>query len=129
MALSQIALNPKPKGKGGLIGKIVGGVVGAGAAAAAPFTGGATLPLVATGFGVGSTVGGLVGEKADPQKSTKGGVPLQAVAKDPEVQLVALDEGQKLIRKDTRIDTSEASSLLDQMEKAKQVLRSRLGGV
>lgn len=129
MALSSIALNSKKKGKGGLIGKIVGGVVGAGAAAAAPFTGGATLPLVATGFGIGSTVGGLVGESADPQKTTKGALPLQSVAKDPEVQLVALDEGQKLIRKDTRIGSDEAGSLLEQMEKAKQVLRSRLGGV
>lgn len=92
MALSSVQpVIDKPHKGGGLFGSLLGGLVGLGAAVAAPFTGGASLAAeaaaapaaaAATAGGIGATLagaaaatgagmqlGGMAGEVVDPSKA------------------------------------------------------------
>lgn len=101
MALNPINM-PQPSssgGKGGLWGKIAGGIAGA---VAAPFTGGASLATIPALMGTGAMVGETVGSMADPMKmkdAPQGPNMLDsAIKRDPSLQIGVLTQGQEALR-------------------------------
>lgn len=91
MAISPITVEPKQKGgRGGLIGKIIGGALGV---IAAPWTGGASI-------GAGMAAGSAIGGAADPAR-TVGGKPVgtldSQIDHNPEVGALALNDGLKAL--------------------------------
>lgn len=115
MALRPIQIKPKESGgKGGLFGTIAGTVLGA---AAAPFTGGASVAL--------GPLGGAVGGLADPAKQSGGrGVPLSTMAQqDPQVKLAQLMKASEDIRKSALFSEPEKQELFSTITPAIDALR------
>jgi hypothetical protein len=129
MAMNPIYVEPKVKKGGGLFGKIIGGLAGL---AAAPFTGGMSVPAAigatAGAMGLGGMVGGMAGEAISPTKVTEGksvGSLDTALKADPHAQLAMLNEGQKALG-GYPMDTNEAEGLNNYFEAAKQDLMRRM---
>lgn len=116
-------------GKGGLWGKIAGGLVGGLSAVAAPFTGGATLPgvaaslpSIAAGMGIGSLAGEALGSAIDPAKVTNP-TPLQTVGKsDPGVMLAQLSEASKAA---VELPETEAQPIQQHLQTAMEAVKKR----
>lgn len=121
--LSPIQMKPKSSGGGGMFGKILGGVVGAGAAVA---TGGAALPAI----GAGMAIGGAAGNMVNPAKSEGGqGVALSQVAQqDPQVKFQELRDAQKQLLQDTTFTPEEKNQLHGVLEQGKLYYKPMFGG-
>ena len=116
-------MKPKSESGGGILGKVRGGAAGA---VGGFFVGGPAGAV--TGSGLGSKIGGAAGEAVAPTETEQErGVPLTAMASRPDVQLVQVDEAQKLAMNDPRVPTADQSYLNDTFEATKQMLRKRLG--
>ena len=114
-------------GKGGLWGKIVGGLIATAGAIATPFTAGASSVLVPVGAALASTAAPLIGNAVDPLKQKiSGKVPaLQTYAKtDPDAQAAILQESMKSVaeRPDVFASVSEQADTLQKMGSAKRSL-------
>lgn len=93
MAINPITPRP-PKSSGGLFGKIAGIAGTVGGLAAAPFTGGASIPIGASIGAAGSAIGGVV----DPAKSKQAPQVSNlstAMGNKPEVQLATALDSRK----------------------------------
>lgn len=127
MAISPVIIPPEPPkgGRGGLLGKIIGGVAGA---VAAPFTGG-------TSLAIGPAVGGAIGEAADPGKAgfeIAGPNVLQTAVKyDPNLQLGLMTNSQEALKTHPGFDSDQARQVFDYLENAKKkiVEKLSLGGI
>lgn len=111
MALEDINQPIVPGHKGsGMLGTVVGGLAGLGAAIATVATAGAaapTLGLAAGMIGAGSTIGGIAGNQIDPAQAPKqtsdvpqqqdtppGNLPIDSMKDHPELQLGAIADAR-----------------------------------
>lgn len=129
MSMNPVFVPGKVKKGGGLFGKIIGGLAGL---AAAPFTGGMSIPAAigatAGAVGAGQMLGGMAGEGISPTKVTesKGVSTLDTAMKaDPQAQLAILSDAQKSLP-NYPMATSEAEGLNNYFETAKQDLMRRM---
>lgn len=126
MALNPVQRDEKVKKGGGLFGSILGGITGGAAAALAVPTAGASLAAIPAAMSAGSTIGGVAGEAIDPSKVGGGKVVgMSALAKDPEVQMMQLDDTRKLIAQSPDL-FPEPKQYIEHLERAKQSIAERM---
>lgn len=121
----------KSSSGGGLFGSVLGALVGA---AAAPFTGGASLAGVAAGAGLGSTLGGLGGSIIDPAKNPalssqiphSDVSPLKNMESHPEMMMLRLQDAKEAL-KSSNLPVPQYEQYMNHISTAQDALRKRLG--
>lgn len=127
-----IPINPVLKTSGGsrwgILGKIGGGLLTAVGAAAAPFTGGAslaaTLPAAA---GTALGVGGTIADAKNPQKQTQSSALQGAAGQTLEGKMARVAEARKELSLNTNIPEPQRLELDGHFASALDILKRRMG--
>ena len=117
------------KGKGGLWGKIAGGIISALGAAVTPFVPPAGAAGIAAGTALAGGAAPFIGEAIDPSRVEPGvskPSTLENVAKqDPQMTMALLDQGAKDVVGRQDIPHEQAAQTVDFLNQAKQRLMER----
>ena len=130
MSLNEFPAIPgEQKGKGGLWGKIAGGIISALGAIATPFTAGASAAAVPIGAGLAAGAAPFIGEAIDPTRVEPGvskPSTLATVAQaDLQMTKALLDQGAKDVVGRQDIPHEQAVQTVDFINQAKQRLMER----